>query len=60
MARQGDLQLTQYDERGWQATFYTTRPELSPTSATRVSAWVWFGRLVLLSLAQNLTPNRVR
>jgi hypothetical protein len=25
MHRQGfDLQLTQYDERGWRATFYTT------------------------------------
>ena len=25
MARQGyDLQLTQYDDRGWRATFYTT------------------------------------
>jgi hypothetical protein len=35
MARQGfDLQLTQYDERGWRATFYTTGMEHSPTSAT--------------------------
>jgi hypothetical protein len=35
MARQGyDLQLTQYDERGWRATFYTTWMEHSPTSAT--------------------------
>jgi hypothetical protein len=35
MARQGyDLQLTQYDERGWQATFYITGTEHSPTSAT--------------------------
>jgi hypothetical protein len=26
MARQGyDLQLTRYDDRGWRATFYTTR-----------------------------------
>ncbi len=34
MARQGyDLQLTRYDERGWQATFYTTGMEHSPTSA---------------------------
>src|SRR5215831_9321773 len=29
-----DLQLTQYDERGWRATFYTTDMEHSPTSAT--------------------------
>jgi len=29
-----DLQLTQYDERGWRATFYTTGMEHSPTSAT--------------------------
>jgi len=29
-----DLQLTQYDERGWRATFYTTGLEHSPTSAT--------------------------
>ena len=35
MNRQGyDLQLTQYDERGWRATFYTTGMEHSPTSAT--------------------------
>jgi hypothetical protein len=35
MHRQGfDLQLTQYDERGWRATFYTTWLEHSPTSAT--------------------------
>jgi hypothetical protein len=35
MARQGyDLQLTRYDEKGWRATFYTTRMEHSPTSAT--------------------------
>jgi hypothetical protein len=35
MARQGyDLQLTRYDKRGWQATFYTTGMEHSPTSAT--------------------------
>jgi hypothetical protein len=29
-----DLQLTQYDERGWRATFYTTGMEHSPTTAT--------------------------
>ena len=33
-----DLQLTQYDDRGWRATFYTTRMEHSPTSATG-TAW---------------------
>jgi hypothetical protein len=33
-----DLQLTQYDERGWRATFYTTRMEHSPTSVTG-TAW---------------------
>jgi|SRR5262252_3289897 len=34
MHRQGyDLQLTQYDERGWRATFYTTGMEHSPVSA---------------------------
>ena len=33
-----DLQLTQYDERGWRATFYTTDMEHSPTSATG-TAW---------------------
>jgi hypothetical protein len=39
MHRQGfDLQLTQYDERGWRATFYTTGMEHSPTSATG-AAW---------------------
>src|SRR5262247_4106200 len=40
MHRQGfDLQLTQYDDRGWRATFYTTGMEHSPTSATGI-AWV--------------------
>src|SRR4030095_4946723 len=35
MHRQGyDLQLTQYDDRGWRATFYTTGMEHSPRSAT--------------------------
>ena len=39
MHRQGfDLQLTQYDERGGRATFYTTGMEHSPTSATG-TAW---------------------
>jgi hypothetical protein len=39
MAHQGfDLQLTQYDERGWRATFYATGMEHSPTSATG-TAW---------------------
>ena len=34
MHRQGyDLQLTQYDERGWRATFHTIGMEHSPTSA---------------------------
>ncbi len=33
-----DLQSTQYDERGWRATFYTTGMEHSPTSATG-TAW---------------------
>jgi hypothetical protein len=35
MHRQGyDVQLTQYDERGWRATFYVTGMEHSATSAT--------------------------
>ena len=39
MHRQGyDPQLTQYDDRGWRATFYTTGMEHSITSAT-ASAW---------------------
>ena len=39
MHRQGyDLQLTQYDDRGWRATFNTTGMEHSPTSATG-TAW---------------------
>ena len=39
MARQGyDLQLTQYDDRDWRATFYTTGMEHSLTSATG-TAW---------------------
>jgi hypothetical protein len=39
MHRQGyDLQLTQYNERGWRATFYVTGIEHSSTSDT-ASAW---------------------
>ena len=39
MHRQGyDFQLTQYDERGWRATFFTSGMEHSITSAT-ASAW---------------------
>jgi hypothetical protein len=39
MHRQGyDLQLIQYDERGWRATFYVTGIEHSLTSDT-ASAW---------------------
>ena len=39
MHRQGfDLQLTQYDDRGWRATFYTTGMGHSPTSPTG-TAW---------------------
>jgi hypothetical protein len=35
MAHQSyDLQLMQYDGRGWRATLYTTGMEHSPTSAT--------------------------
>ena len=35
MHRQGyDVQLTQYDERGWRATFYVTGMEHSATSST--------------------------
>jgi len=33
-AKDFDPQLTQYDDRGWRATFYTTGMEHSPTSAT--------------------------
>jgi hypothetical protein len=34
MHRQGyDIQLTQYDERGWRATFYVTGMEHSATSS---------------------------
>ena len=32
-----DLQLTQYDDRGWRATFYTTGMEHSPTTAIGTS-----------------------
>jgi hypothetical protein len=28
------MELTQFDERGWRATFYTIGMEYSPTSAT--------------------------
>jgi hypothetical protein len=39
MHRQGyDLQLTQYDERGWRATFYTTGMEHSPQARHRMGA----------------------
>jgi hypothetical protein len=37
MHRQGyDVQLTQYDERGWRATFYVMGVEHSATSSTGV------------------------
>jgi hypothetical protein len=32
-----DLQLTQYADRGWRATFYTTSMEHSPTGAIGTS-----------------------
>jgi hypothetical protein len=39
MHRQGyDLQLTQYDDRGWRATFYTTGMEHSPRMGARAEA----------------------
>jgi hypothetical protein len=39
MHRQGfDPQFTQYDDRGWRATFCVTGMEHSPTSATG-TAW---------------------
>ena len=39
MHRQGyDVQLTQYDERGWRATFYLSGMEHSATSST-ASVW---------------------
>ena len=40
-----DLQLTQYDDRGWCATFYATGMEHSPMSATgnRVEAYAVAG-----------------
>jgi hypothetical protein len=44
MHRQGfDLQLTQYDERGQRATFYTTGMDHSPTQRDRhrVGAHPW-------------------
>ena len=57
MHRQGyDLQLTQSDERGWRATFYTTGMEHSPTSATG-TAWErtpWHARLENLVAGSDL------
>src|SRR5215468_2696235 len=45
MHRQGfDLQLTQYDDRGWRATFYTTSMEHSPQRIRRRSSRS-FGKL---------------
>jgi len=39
MHRHGyDLQLTQYDDRGWRATFYVSGVEHSPVAATG-TAW---------------------
>jgi hypothetical protein len=38
MHRQGyDLQLTQYDERSWRATYYMTGMEHSPTQRAAVA-----------------------
>src|SRR5499426_3921220 len=48
MHRQGyDLQLTQYDDRGWRATFYTTGMEHSPTSGARLDDAIAGADLVL-------------
>jgi hypothetical protein len=33
-----DVQLTQYDERGWRATFYVTGMEHSATSSTATAS----------------------
>jgi hypothetical protein len=44
MHRPGLLQLTQYDERGWRATFYTTEMKHSPTSATGTGGAPALGR----------------
>ena len=41
MHRQGfDLQLTQYDDRGWRATFYTTGMERSPNGRLFVDSFI--------------------
>ena len=62
MHRQGyDLQLTQYDERGWRATFYTTGMEHSPTSATgtgwELSALIMPGRHTPLTVSVTIQPR---
>ena len=51
-----DVQLTQYDERGWRATFYTTGMEHSATSASALAfentPWRAMQRAALAALAQ--------
>ena len=60
MHRQGfDLQLTQCDERGWRATFYTSGMEHSPTSATGTGSertpWHATQRAAWEALSKSLT-----
>jgi hypothetical protein len=45
------LQLTQYDEGGWRATFYTTGMEHSPTSATGMTSPSCVQRVVSITKA---------
>jgi hypothetical protein len=59
MHHQGfDLQLTQYDERGWRATFYTTGMEHSPTSATG-TAWERTPRDAVATLEFSTTSAQI-
>jgi hypothetical protein len=63
MHRQGfDLELTQYDDRGWRATFYTSGMEHSPTSATGTgwerTPWHATQRAAWEALSKSLTVGK--
>ena len=59
MHRQGyDLQLTQYDDRGWRATSYATGMEHSPTSATGTGWERTPRRATRYGEAQSVTVSR--
>jgi hypothetical protein len=60
MHRQGfDLQLTQYDDRGWRATFYTTGMTSATGAAWERTPWRATQRAAWEALRKRLSSHRV-